>query len=231
MAITRRKFLKTGTLVALAAGIPLKAALLTPAQQVRKPNQEDNPIERTPQNLTPDPLANYSKASFSPYVNSVFRLNAGRLTVDVTLLEVKDIMSKGAVAQGGAECFSLLFRGGSNALPQNTYRLDHPSLGSFQMFLVPSGADDNGAQGYVAIVNRLAYASFVTPPSRVSPGTSTLTPANPKKPNVPSTTVTPTPRTVTPPAASPQTAAPTKTKPPVKKGLQQKRRMLGDPLN
>ncbi len=196
MSITRRRFLKAGTLVALSAAIPFKAA----GQQIRKGN-DGNPIDRNPPELAQDALANYNKAAFTSYLNSIFRLYTGYSTVDVALVEVKDLTPGAATAQTGAECFSLLFRGGNTALKQNTYRIEHPSLGTFQLFLVPGSPDDNGAQSFVAIINRLPYSQALLPaPTRLSKPSGRVTPQQ-----------TGAPAKTTPPA--PTTTPPKKTKP------------------
>lgn len=100
-----------------------------------------------------DPLANYTKSSFVSYLNSVFQIQTASGNVAVTLTSVDDMP-----APQGGECFSLLFVGGSEALSQNTYVVTHPSLGTFQLFLVPAGADQNGAQKCVATINRIPPA-------------------------------------------------------------------------
>src|SRR6266513_4457367 len=201
MSITRRKFLKAGTLVALSAAIPLKVA----GQQPRKVN-DGNPIDQA-KDVAADPLSGYNRAAFSSYLNSVFRLYTGYSTIDVALVEVKDLAPGAKTAQTGAECFSLLFRGGSVALKQNTYKIEHPSLGTFPLFLVPGKPDDNGAQSFVAIINRLPYAEAqrpvptrrlkhwgrVTPQQTVTPQ-ETVTPA-PAKTNTPAPTTTPLKKT------------------------------------
>ena len=196
MSISRRKFLRAGTLVALSAALPLGVF-----GQSRKdkngihmtPTDPQNPID--PIDLS-DPLANYNRSVFSSYLNSIFQLYTGYSVVAVALLEVKDMLPASTPANG-RECFSLLFRGGIVALPQSTYRIDHPSLGSFQLFLVPGGPDDNGAQSYVAIINRLAYVNgyydqLTAPPSgppSASPGPSDR--ARPQPPATPPTTTRP----------------------------------------
>jgi hypothetical protein len=163
MSITRRRFLKAGTLVALSAAIPLKVA----GQQPRK-TDDGNPLDQS-RDIAADPLSAYNRAAFSSYLNSIFRLYTGYSFVDVTLVEVKDLAPGANTAQTGAECFSLLFRGGSVPLPQNTYRIEHPSLGVFGMFLVPGKASENGVQSFVAIINRLPYSqSLSSAPSRLS---------------------------------------------------------------
>jgi hypothetical protein len=194
MSITRRKFLKAGTLVALSAAIPLRVA----GQQPRKGN-DGNPIDQS-KDVVADPLSTYTKSTFSSYLNSIFRLYTGYSTIDVALVEVKDLAPGDNTAQTGAECFSLLFRGGSVALKQNTYRIEHPSLGAFPLFLTPGTPDDNGAQSFVAIINRLPYSEAQRPaPTRLSKPTGTVTPQQPVTPApAPAKTNTPAP-TITPP--------------------------------
>jgi hypothetical protein len=175
--------LKAGTLATLFVGLPAGTALNALGQGVVK-DRDGNPIDRPVPEVRADALANYDKSAFSSYLNSIFRLYTGYSTIDVALVEVKDLMPAAATAQNGAECFSLLFRGGSVALPQNTYRIEHPSLGTFALFLVPGAPDDNGAQSFVAIINRLPYSQLLIPaPTRVSRPSGTVTPQG--------TTVTP----------------------------------------
>src|SRR5216684_4246971 len=120
MPNSRRKFLKAGVLAAVFAAVPLKTAL---GQDWK--NRDGNPGDGTsPALQNNDPLASYTKAAFLSYLNSVFQLDTGFNVVAVTLLKVDDMP-----APKGGECFSLLFRGGSLALRQDTYTLVHPSLG------------------------------------------------------------------------------------------------------
>src|SRR6266850_1205047 len=104
MPNSRRKFLKAGVLAALFAAVPLKTAL---GQSWK--DRDGNPGDgSSPALQNNDPLATYTKAAFVSYLNSVFQLNNGFNVIAVTLLKVDDMPS----AKGG-ECFSLLFRGGS----------------------------------------------------------------------------------------------------------------------
>ncbi len=147
MPDSRRGFLKAVLLAALFAAVPLKNVL---GQSWG--DRDGNPGGGS-SSAQDDPLANYTKATFIYYLNSVFQLRTGFGVVAVTLLKVDDM----APPKGG-ECFSLLFRGGGGpALPQGTYTVEHPSLGRFQLFLVPAGTDSNGVQGYLATINRLSY--------------------------------------------------------------------------
>src|SRR5260370_25471834 len=193
MSITRRKFLKAGTLVALTAAIPLRVI----GQQPRKVN-DGNPIDQS-KDVAADPLSTYTRSTFSSYLNSIFRLYTGYSTVDVALVEVMDLIPGTSNPQTGRECFSLLFRGGRVALPQHTYKLEHPSLGTFPLFLVPGRTDDNGAQNFVAIINRLPYSFSLIDAPKPSPrrlGTvkPQQTPA-PVKTNTPAPTTTPPKKT------------------------------------
>jgi hypothetical protein len=145
MTKSRRQFLATGTLAALFAALPLKAV----AKDAWNKRDGFFGVLDDPD----DPLANYSKATFVSYVDSVFQIQAPSGAVDATLVSVTDMP-----APTGGECFSLLFAGGSSALAQNTYTVVHSALGTFQLFLVPAGANSNGAQQCRATINRVAAA-------------------------------------------------------------------------
>lgn len=154
MSVSRRFFIKAGTLAAIAAGISIKPGLVSLAQDLVNPGA--------------DPLANYTRATFVQYLNSIFTLRGPRV-VEVTLMKVEDTLSTQVSRAGGRESFSLFFVGGSVPLPQDTYTVEHPALGSFRLFVVPSGADENGAQGYLAVINRLAYTAKPTVPGGRKP--------------------------------------------------------------
>lgn len=184
-------------LAALFAAAPLKNVL---GQSWK--DRDGNPADKTPSSTPNDPLANYTKATFLTYLNSIFQLHTVRGVVAVTLLKVEDM----APAQDG-ECFSLLFRGGGTALSQDTFTVDHSALGTFQLFLVPVGTDANGAQGYLATINRLSYSKALANPAPDGTGST--------KRSGSMTTATPT--SVSPSTNTPaQPAAPAITKPQAK---------------
>ena len=190
MSISRRKFLRTGTFVAMAAVIP--AAVLGQNRKERDGNPFDQQVAQ------PDPLSFYNKAAFTSYLNSIFRVSTGYSVVEVALIRVKDLPAGGPAAPAGSESFSLLFVGGSKQLEQGTYKMDHPSLGSFQMFLVPSGADQYGAEAYVATINRIGYSAALTNAPTRTTNTSGSNPETQTKPQtvaptVPAATPTPVP--------------------------------------
>jgi hypothetical protein len=155
MSISRRVFIKMASIAAIAAGTVGKSALLAFAQG-------------TMQASATDPLAYYTQATFTQYINSIFRLHGFR-TVDVTLEKVEDALPATVSRTDGRESFLLHFRGGGVQLPQDTYIVEHPALGTFSLFLVPSGADDNGAQSYVATINRLAYTAKPSAAPKATP--------------------------------------------------------------
>ena len=189
MSISRRKFLRAGTLVALAAAVPI--SIFSQSRKERDGNPGD-------QGVPNDPLAFYSSAAFASYLNSIFQVSTGYSTVEVALTRVANLPTGGAAAPAGGECFSLLFVGGSKGLEQGTYRMDHASLGSFLLFLVPTGADDNGAQTYLATINRIGYSPALTnPPAPRAKTSEKSTPETPAKtqPATPQPAITPAPKT------------------------------------
>jgi len=158
VTISRRKFVRATILAATFAAAPVKSVL---GQSWKE--RDGNPGEQPP--VQTDPLANYSKSAFVSYLNSIFQIETVAGVVAVTLAKVDDMP-----ASKGGECFSLLFRGGRAQIKQDTYVVVHPSLGTFQLFLVPAGADQNGAREYLATINRLSPADLanMSAPSRIA---------------------------------------------------------------
>ena len=192
MSITRRRFVKAGVLAAAVAAFPVRTLL---AQSFKE--RDGNPTEAPPQQS--DILGNYSRETFKALLNSVFQLHTASGIVEVTLVGIEDLP-----ASKGGECFALLFRGGSRPQPQETYTLVHGTLGTFQLLMVPGGADQNGAQSYLATLNRLSLADLS---STKAPGRVRTAPAGQGK----TTTTTTTPTTTTNSAPANTAAAPTAT--------------------
>lgn len=179
MTISRRIFMKTASVAAIAAATIGKSAFAVLAQ-----------------GGATDPLSNYTQATFTQYINSIFRLHGSR-TVDVMLEKVQDTLSAKETRAGGRESFMLHFRGGDVQLSQNTYTVEHPALGTFALFLVPSGADEHGAQSYVATINRLAHASKPSAQPKAMPRKSTPE-STPKPESSAPAKVAPEPKTLGP---------------------------------
>ena len=158
MVVSRRSFMKNGTLLVLAAGASLGGAKsifgrdsidgdVARPEGLQLPNQDKLPNR--------DKLATLqlTKATFEPYVNTVFRISDGTKVVRSTLVSVADIGPVPDRKQAGKECFVIKFKG-TRPLAQNTYRIEHVALGNFELFLVPAGKDRKGSY-YQAVINRL----------------------------------------------------------------------------
>ena len=96
-------------------------------------------------------LETLTSSMFAANVNSTFQVRhqAGE-PVALELVEYRE-----GVSQPGYEHFSLLFKGPRTVvLPQQTYQMEHPVLGTFALFLVPVRQDEN-ATYYESVFNRL----------------------------------------------------------------------------
>lgn len=70
------------------------------------------------------------------------------------VLRLSDVDERGSTPR--QERFSLLFHGPLQPfLPQQTYHMEHETLGELALFLVPVGQDETGFT-YEAVINRLA---------------------------------------------------------------------------
>ena len=144
MATSRRKFLQTGSLVALAAGLPLKGAAMTFAGENSLINFAGTNAGRTGSGLLLD------MATFQRTLQTNFLLTSGLKSATVKLVEVSDYRN-GRAQNSDKECFSLLFTASKNVnLHQDTYKVKHNALGEFSMLVVPVGGTY-----YEAVFNRL----------------------------------------------------------------------------
>jgi hypothetical protein len=95
-------------------------------------------------------LEHLTRDSFAPLLNAQFRMVQGANVISMDLIEVSELRSS-----RHNEAFTLVFRGPSDHfLSQSTYQFDHPSLGVFELFIVPIGQDKHGLY-YEALFNRL----------------------------------------------------------------------------
>jgi hypothetical protein len=151
MVVSRRSFMKNGTLLILAAG-----ASLGEAKSIFGRDSFDGdgtrPGPHLPNQDKPAALQ-LTKATFEPYVNTVFRISDGTRVVRSTLVSVADMGPVPDQKQAGRECFVIKFKG-PRLLAQKTYRIEHDVLGKFELFLVPAGKDRKGSY-YQAVINRL----------------------------------------------------------------------------
>ena len=91
-----------------------------------------------------------SKGAFSEQVDSIFHARIGEgADFDLRLVQFDDIVSNAV-----QENFTLMFQAPLDApAVQNTFRLDHESLGTINLFLVPVKKNENGLY-YEAVLNR-----------------------------------------------------------------------------
>ncbi|MDX6696147.1 MAG: hypothetical protein QOF02_3750 [Blastocatellia bacterium] len=151
MTVSRRNFLRKSSMIALAATLPLSLSTLGSGQQ------QGGPPPGVPPAAQRNPLYNFTRSTFASYVNSVFIVNSVPLA-EIVLVEVKEtplVVDRMANRTPVGECFTLVFRGPAQTrFKQNTYRLEHASLGQFELFLGPTDRPDNEHQYYTAVINR-----------------------------------------------------------------------------
>ena len=100
-------------------------------------------------------------ATFAKHLDTTFHVRAGHgETVDLKLVKAQPLgwqaAKPGSGVGGMGESFSLIFHGHpGEALPQDTYCIEHRPIGRFTMFIVPVGQPDGGKPRYQAIFNRL----------------------------------------------------------------------------
>ena len=94
-----------------------------------------------------------TEAEFAKNVNTKFRLVVDApQPIDLTLVSVTPRKIE-PHEQAGMERFSAVFTGPREIfLPQQTYRLSHPDMGEFDIFLVAIGQEPEGFQ-YEAVYN------------------------------------------------------------------------------
>ena len=94
-----------------------------------------------------------TEAEFSKHVNTKFRLLVeAPVPIELTLLSVTPRKIE-PNEQAGMERFSAMFMGPREIfLPQQTYRVSHPEMGEFDIFLVALGQDPEGFR-YEAVYN------------------------------------------------------------------------------
>ena len=153
MAVSRRKFLRAGTMVGLSAVIPLNSVTRVLAQQAGVDGLFKVPAEsQTDEGLTEE--------NFSRYLNTRFLIYTSPLTgVNLELIEVKrwePSSSAKSAAAAKLDSFSVLFRGPrKSSLESRTYRVSHDQMGTFELFISPVN-DRKKERLYQAVFNRLS---------------------------------------------------------------------------
>ena len=136
MSSSRRDFLKRGTFVAIAAGVPL--ALTGKAFGTGT-----------------SAGAGLNMTAFKSQLGTNFFINHQASKVKITLVDVTNFASRKQTA-AGKEGFSLIFRGPEESiLKQDTYLIEHQQLGMFSFLVVPVGTKNTRVPHYEAVINRL----------------------------------------------------------------------------
>jgi len=160
MSISRRFFLKSGTLTALSAGLLVGASGSVFAQKAKTLRPDIMPIDGIPYQARHDALLYYTRAAFDPCVGSVFEAT-GRdgNPVDLTLISVTQYQTKTAtrITTGkvrATDSFSLMFKASARISQiSQTPPLTHPVLGKLELFMTERIVD--GEIFYEAVINHL----------------------------------------------------------------------------
>lgn len=143
--VSRRTFLRTATLVATVAALPVLA--LEPSA-VAAPGRRPGRIPLGTAHPT------LTRSAFTPHLHATFRLSGATGTYDATLVEISDLA--GASVPGDELRFSLLFRVPRQATARHgVHRVHRPGFGALDLFIGPV---DRGvrARCYEAVVNHHA---------------------------------------------------------------------------
>jgi|SRR5450432_271799 len=160
MPISRRFFLKSGTLTALSASLLFGAGETVFGQKGKQLRPDIMPIDGIPYAARQEALLYYTHAAFDPCVGSVFMSRgADGKMVELTLLSVTQYKTKATTrlmtkAARATDSFSLMFKA-SGKLPSFSQipTLTHPVLGKLDMFMTERVV--NGEIFYEAVINHL----------------------------------------------------------------------------
>ncbi len=158
MAISRRIFIKSGTLTAIAAGVATGANRFALGQRHTQGTSLGYQIPITSQQ---EETSLFTRATFDPYVGSIFQTpNLRGRMVSLTLLSVTPYQVSAQTKLSTAitretDSFSLKFAAAS-ALPELTsiHKISHPALGTFDLFLEPHSGDSK-ERIYEAVFNHI----------------------------------------------------------------------------
>jgi Domain of unknown function (DUF6916) len=153
MSVSRRRFIVAGTLAAAAVGLADVPAALAAASRPR------GLPDGIPDTVWNDPLWLLTMADWKRSVGLTFSLAlAGRRVARVRLERVLNLATRQRPRPAaGQECFSLLFRGPRlKPLAQDVYAMETPSLGRFDLLIVPVLAHGKRNVYYEAVVNRVS---------------------------------------------------------------------------
>lgn len=154
MSVSRRSFIRSAAVCALATG----ALLRNPFAVFGQAGADG--YFAIPYEATTSPVFHYTQATFEPYLNGIFTAAGARSrTVELQLVAISGYSPpSGALLTNRVhrrtDCFSLLFR---SAAPlselSSIHTLEHAALGEFDLFLTESVG--RGGYFYVAVINHV----------------------------------------------------------------------------
>ena len=158
MAISRRFFLKSGALTAIAAGVALRPNYLAFGQ---KRTLGAGLGYQIPIKAQQKPSYMFTRATYDPYVGGIFQAPDARgRMVSTRLLSATSYKpsAKAKISTGKAietDSFSLMFKA-ARPLPEFTsiHQVSHPALGKFDMSLMPR-PQASGVMLYEAVFNHI----------------------------------------------------------------------------
>jgi hypothetical protein len=156
MSISRRKFVKAGSMAALIglSVSPFSTALGQTAVKRAQNEPPDNGYFLTPAEATTDRVFYFQLSTFEPHLNTDFTSRLGVAVTTLRLTEVEACPTPAATENAG-ECFTLTFRADRELNSLSTiHTLEHGALGEFQIFVSPTKhAKDPDGLYYVAVIN------------------------------------------------------------------------------
>ncbi len=156
MSVSRRQFMRAGSVYAITAGLSLGLADLALGQK-RTRGTDANGSFVVPADAQRDPLYYMTRQTFSQYVDTVFVIDPGyTFAIETKLVAVTDLRTAAEQKKNtpGRECFSLIFLAMEDRmLKQRTYQIRHQALGTFELFVVPN-RDKQDRLYFEAVINR-----------------------------------------------------------------------------
>jgi len=146
----RRTFLRDLSRSAIAAGLLVASARVSLAQTGTRNN--------LPTEAQQDPVFLFTAATFASYVGDIFEtFNARGESIELRLAQLQKHQPKNRLTSKAeaTDSFSLLFKA-SEELPPLTsiYKISHPRLGKFDLFLTRVKTENDGLF-YEAVINHL----------------------------------------------------------------------------
>lgn len=160
MKLSRRKFLESGTSVlTISAGLLFLLPQNTKGQSIKETESDTlNSFEKSPTDSF-DSISNLSKYDFANQIGTRFDISSETLGLaSITLANVHELSEINTVSKKyETEGFSLSFHvENQQQIVQDTYHINHPKLGSFDLLLVPVlYSENNPVFCYEAVINRL----------------------------------------------------------------------------